>query len=74
MKTIFVWTLNGPLDQKGNFRCTVNFIKADEELSQQLKRFWNQELSDSAYDKNAGLSKGDLHAISIMQQSFKLKS
>ncbi|XP_068716993.1 uncharacterized protein [Montipora capricornis] len=74
VKTIFGWTLNGPLDRKGNSRCTANFIKADEELSQQFTRFCNQEFSDSAYDKDAAPSKEDSHAISIMQQSVKLKS
>ncbi|XP_068704513.1 uncharacterized protein [Montipora foliosa] len=33
-----LWTLNGPLDRKGNSRRTANFIKADKELSQQFTR------------------------------------
>lgn len=74
VKTIFGWTLNGPLDRKGNFCRTANFVKADEELSQQFTRFCNEEFSDSAYDKDAGLSKEDLHVISIIEQSVKLKS
>jgi len=52
----------------------VNFIKADDELSQQFTRFCNQEFSDSACVKDAGLSKEDACAISIMEQSVKLKS
>ena len=72
MKTIFGWTLT--LDRKGTSRHTANFIRADDELNQQLTRFCNQEFSDSAYDKDAGLSKEDAHAIRIMEQSVKLKS
>ena len=52
----------------------MNFIKADEELGQQFTRFSIQEFSNSAYNKDAGLSKEDSHAISIMEQSVKLKS
>lgn len=52
----------------------MNFIKADEELSQQFTKFCNQEFSNSAYDKDAGLSKEDSHVISIKEQSVKLKS
>ena len=51
VKAIFGWTLNGPLDRKGNSCRTANFIKADKELSQQFTRFCNQEFSDSAHDK-----------------------
>ena len=74
VKTVFGWTLNGPLDRKGNSRYTANVIKADDELSQQFTRFCNQEFSDSAYDKGAGMSKEDLHATSIMEQSVKLQA
>ena len=74
VKTILGWTLKGPLDRKGNSRHTANIIKADDELSQQFTRFCNQEFSDSAYNKDTGLSKEDLHAISIMEQSVKLKA
>lgn len=74
MQWIFGWTLHSPLDLKENSRRTANFIKADKELSQQFTRFCNQEFSDSVYDKDAGLSKEDSYAISIMEQSVKLKS
>ena len=74
VKKIFGWTLNGPLDRKGNSCRTANFIKANDELSQQFARFCNQEFSDPAYNKDTGLCKEDLHAIGIMEQSVKLKA
>ena len=42
-------------------------------IRDRFTRFCDQEFSDSAYDKDAGLSKEDSHAISIMEQAVKLK-
>ena len=73
VRTMFGWTINGPLERKGNSSRTANFIRADNELTQQFAKFCNLEFSDSAYDKDAGMSKEDLHAMTIMEQSVKLK-
>ena len=73
VRTVFGWTINGPLERKGNSARTANFIRADNELSQQFAKFCNLEFSDSVYDKDPGMSKEDLHAMNIMEQSVKLK-
>ena len=40
MKTKFGWTLNGPLARQGSSDVhDVNFVRADEDLSQQFHRF-----------------------------------
>ena len=70
---MFGWTINGPLEGKGNYLCTANFIKADHELSQQFAKFCDLEFSDSAYSNDPGISKEDLRALSIMEQSVTLK-
>lgn len=73
VRTVFGWTINGPLERKGNSARTANFIRADNEFSQQFAKFCNLEFSDSVYDKDPGMSKEDLHAMNIMEQSVKLK-
>ena len=69
----FGWTINGPLGRKGNSPRTVNFIKGDNELNEQFERFCNVEFSDLVYDNQPGLSKEDLRAVSIMEDSVNLK-
>ena len=73
VRTMFGWTIYDPLERKGNYLHTANFIKADNELSQQLVKFCNLEFSDSAYSNDPGMSKEDLCALSIMEQSVTLK-
>lgn len=73
VRTIFGWIVNGPLDLKGSLCRTANIIRRDFELNKQFASFCDQEFSDSAYDKTTGMSKEDLHVISIMGQSIVLK-
>ena len=68
-RTIFGWTINGPLVRMGQPRPVCNFVKADEELSQQFRTFCNWEL---CVDKPA-MSKEDRCALSIMKASICLK-
>ena len=47
VRTVFGWTINGPLGRKstgGNH--TANLVKGDIELEEKFKRFCNQEFSD----------------------------
>lgn len=50
-----------------------NFVKADEELSQQFRMFCNWEFSDSICVDKPAMSKEDKHALSIMKESICLK-
>lgn len=72
VRTIFGWTANGPLERKGSLCRTANVIRSDFELKKQFASFCDQEFSDSANDKTTGMSKEDLCAISIMEQSIVL--
>ena len=51
-KTKFGWTLNGPLGRRGRLGvCDVNFVRADEVLSQQFNLFMNLEFSESVSEE-----------------------
>ena len=63
--TMFGWMINSPLERKGNYLHTANFIRADDELSQQFAKFCSLKFSNYIYDND--------HALSIMEQSVTLK-
>ena len=69
-RTIFGWTVNGPLVRMGQPQPVCNFVKADEELSQQFRTFCNWEFSDSICVDKPAMSKEDKHALSIMKESI----
>ena len=48
-RTIFGWTVNGPLVRMGQPQPVYNFVKDDEERSQQFRTFCDWEFSDSMY-------------------------
>ena len=50
-----------------------NFVKAEEELSQQLRTFCNCEFSDSICVNKLAMSKEDKRALSIMKESICFK-
>ena len=62
---MFGWMIKSPLEQKGNYLHTTNFIRADDELSQQFAKFCILKFSNYIYDND--------HALSIMEQSVTLK-
>ena len=72
-RTIFGWTVNGPLVRMGQPQPVCNFVKADEELNQQFRTFCNWEFSDSIYVSEPAMSKEDKRALSIMKESICLK-
>ena len=72
-RTIFGWTVNGPLVRMGQPQPVCNFVKADEELSQQFRTFCNWEFSDSICADKPAMSKEDNRALSIMKESICLK-
>ena len=74
IKTVFGWTINGPLGRFGASQPSVNFIRADKELSQQFRMFCNWESCDSVYDDKPAMSKEDAQALAIMENSICLKN
>lgn len=62
---MFGWMIKSPLERKGNYLHTANFIRADDELSQQFAKFCILKFSNYIYDND--------HALSIMEQSVTLK-
>lgn len=61
-QTIFGWTVNGPLVRMVQPQPVYNFIKADEELSQQFYTFCYWEFLDSICANEPAMSKEDKHA------------
>ena len=72
VRTIFGWTINGPLGRSGR-SIHANFIRADHALSKQFERFCNAEFNDSAFDsKLIEMSQEDSKAASIMESTIRL--
>ena len=62
-KTKFGWTLNGPLGRHGcSDVCDVNFVRADEVLSEQFHHFMNFEFSESVSEAVSTMSRQDKQA------------
>ena len=72
-RTIFGWTVNGPLVRMGQPQPVCNFVKADEELNRQFRTFCDWEFSDSICVSKPAMSKEDKRALSIMRESICLK-
>jgi len=72
-RTIFGWTVNGPMVRMGQPQPVCNFVKADEELSKQFRTFCDWEFSDSICVSKPAMSKEDKRALSIMKESICLK-
>ena len=73
VQTVFGWTVNGPLgcESDGSSR-TVNLIRGDIQLEKQFKKFCELEFSDSIVDPTAQMSREDLKAVKIMEQTTVL--
>ena len=73
VRTVFGWTINGPLGRESTGGShTVNLVKGDIELEEQFKRFCNQEFSDSIADTAMQMSEDDHKAVAIMEQTAVL--
>ena len=69
---MFGWVINGPLSQSEDFDRKVNFVRVDEDLSSQFRQFCNWEFSDSIFDDSSNMSRQDLHAMKIFENSAEL--
>ncbi|XP_044172087.1 uncharacterized protein LOC122956485 [Acropora millepora] len=72
-RTVFGWTVNGPLGRMGGAQPSANFMRADQELTQQFRMFCNWEFCDSIYDDRPAMSREDTRALTTMKESICLK-
>ena len=73
-KTIFGWTVNGPLGRLGEQKASTNYIKADVQLSQQFRQFCDLEFNDHEKDSDIAMSRNDSKALNIMEESIELNN
>ena len=71
-KTLFGWKVNGPLGRLGGQKASTNYIKADIQLSQQFKQFCDYEFNENEKDSNTAMSRNDVKALKIMEESIEL--
>jgi len=75
VKTLFGWTLNGPLNRcSEDQHCffTSATTSSDELLSIQLKRYFNQEFNESIAVAGKNMSVEDKRALQIFEKSAQL--
>ena len=74
VRTIFGWTINGPLGRNGWTYRSTNYIRTDQMLNRQFEKFCNIEFNDSTVDNKLAMSVEDSRALSIMENSVHLKN
>ena len=74
VRTIFGWTINGPLGRNGRENHCTNFIRADHALSKQFEKFCNAEFNDSAFNNSLEMSQEDLRAVGVMESTIRLSN
>ena len=73
VKTIMGWTINGPLGRyTSKMNNTVNFVSGDTTLSQQFHEYCNHEFQESLADMSTTMSKNDVKAMQIMDDTTQL--
>ena len=72
VRTIFGWTINGPLGRNRRTYRSTNYIRNDNTLSKQFEKFCNAEFNDSSFDNKLAMSVEDLRAVNIMETSIQL--
>ena len=74
VRTIFGWTINGPLGRNARTGSHANFIRSDHGLNQQFQKFCNMEFNDTFIDNKFEMSIEDARALEMMESSIQLKS
>ncbi|XP_071483358.1 uncharacterized protein [Diadema antillarum] len=74
VRTMFGWTLNGPLadNGQGNFQATASFIADAGGLEEQVKLFWKLEGMECLDDDNRSLSVNDQKAIETWEREITM--
>ncbi len=70
MRTVWGWTVNGPLGRNGHQDATANFIQSNE-LEKNFRRFCNREFDD--VEDDVAMSCHDKQALKVMEESVQLK-
>ena len=75
VKTKFGWTLNGPMGQisaKGKHCYKLNVSYNDDDLSEQLRQYFNRDFNESIADEQKMMSLEDRRALSVFQGSAQI--
>lgn len=73
-RTILGLVVNGPLGRaQASTPATVNFIRANAELTEQFRSYCNMEFNDSVYSNNSSMSSNDKRALEIMSKTAILR-
>ena len=70
-KTVFGWTLNGPLGGVRRHVATANFVHVDRELNEQLAQFWKVEGPEALVQEKRGLSFEDKRVVELWEESIQ---
>ena len=70
MRTVWGWTVNGPLGRSDHQAATANFIQSNE-LEKIFRQFCNREFND--VEDDVAMSCLDKRALKIMEESVRLK-
>ena len=76
IKIICGWTLNGPIGvsfDQGNHWFFSNPVSCDNQLYDQLKRYFNHEFEESSVDNQKMMSIEDHRALVVFQESIQLQ-
>ena len=73
VRTLFGWTINGPLGRMSSSSSTTNRIQSSADLSTQFEKFCEMEFNDSQFTVEKTLSQEDKTALHTMEQSVRLR-
>ena len=73
-KTVFGWTLNGPLRMSSHHHAVSNFISADVRLDKQVEKMWKLDFNEYADDDITQMSIQDKRVISLWNKSIVLNN
>eukprot|EP00112_Aurelia_sp_Birch-Aquarium-sp1_P026655 Seg960.7 transcript_id=Seg960.7/GoldUCD/mRNA.D3Y31 product="hypothetical protein" protein_id=Seg960.7/GoldUCD/D3Y31 len=76
VKTMFGWTLNGPISvsfNQGNHCFFSNPVSSDDQLYDRSKKYFNHEFEESSVDSQKMMSVDDGRALAVFQESIKLQ-
>ena len=76
IKTMFGWSLNGPIGvsfNQGNRCFFSNPVSSDDQLYDQLKKYFNHEFEESSVDSQKMMSVEDGRALAVFQESIQLQ-